>query len=91
LSGIDYEVEYNNRARVPEHPAVMAGWVRDASAYRESHPPRSIPYGAGGRNVIDFFEGDGNIVKTDDGFARSRSRLCFLFQYAAKGGHAIYL
>ena len=59
MSGIDYEAEYNNRARVPEHPAVMAGWVRDAFAYRESHPPRSIPYGPGARNTIDFFEGDG--------------------------------
>jgi len=60
LAGIDYEAEYNNRARVPEHPAVMAGWVRDAAAYRESHPPRFIPYGTGARNVIDFFDGDGN-------------------------------
>ena len=59
MPGIDYEAEYNNRARVPEHPAVMAGWARDASAYRESHPPRSIPYGKGARNTIDFFEGDG--------------------------------
>ena len=32
---IDYEVEYNNRARVPEHPAILAGWTRDAEAYRE--------------------------------------------------------
>ena len=58
MSGIDYEAEYNNRARVPEHPAVMAGWARDASAYRESHPPRSIQYGKGARHAIDFFEGD---------------------------------
>ena len=26
-AGIDYEVEYNNRARVPENPALMAGWA----------------------------------------------------------------
>ena len=58
MSGTDYEAEYNNRARVPEHPALMAGWARDAAAYRESRPPRSIPYGAGGRNAIDFFEGE---------------------------------
>jgi arylformamidase len=54
---IDYEVEYNNRARVPEHPSLMAGWVRDAAAYRERHTPRSIPYGTGARNTIDFFAG----------------------------------
>ena len=23
---IDYEVEYNNRARVPEHPAIFVRW-----------------------------------------------------------------
>jgi arylformamidase len=58
LAGIDHEAEYNNRARVPEHPAVMAGWVRDAAAWRESHPPRSIRYGPRARNVIDFFAGE---------------------------------
>jgi arylformamidase len=55
---VDYEVEYNNRARVPENPSIMAGWARDAAAYRAQHPPRSIPYGAGARNTIDFFPGD---------------------------------
>jgi arylformamidase len=54
---IDYEVEYNNRARVPEHPSLITGWVRDAAAYRERHAPRSIPYGPGARNTIDFFAG----------------------------------
>ena len=34
---VDYEVEYNNRARVPENPALMTGWARDAKAYREAH------------------------------------------------------
>jgi arylformamidase len=56
---IDYEVEYNNRARVPEHPALIADWVRDAAAYRERHPPRSISYGPGARHTIDVFAGDG--------------------------------
>jgi arylformamidase len=60
VAGIDYEVEYNNRARVPENPALMAGWVKDAAAYRARHAPRSISYGPGARHVIDFFPGDGN-------------------------------
>jgi arylformamidase len=61
---VDYEVEYNNRARVPENPSIMAGWAVDAAAYRERHAPRSIPYGAGARNTIDFFPGknEGPIV-----------------------------
>ena len=55
---VDYEVEYNNRARVPENPSIMAGWARDAAAWRERHAPRVIPYGPGARNIIDFFPGD---------------------------------
>jgi arylformamidase len=57
-AGVDYEVEYNNRARVPENPSLIAGWARDAAAYRERHAPRSIPYGTGARNRIDFFPSD---------------------------------
>lgn len=59
MAGIDYEVEYNNRARVPENPAIMAGWARDAAAYRAEHAPRRIAYGPGARNTIDLFSGDG--------------------------------
>jgi arylformamidase len=61
VADIDYEVEYNNRARVPEHPALMAGWARDAATYRELHAPRVIRYGAGERHSIDYFGG------TDEG------------------------
>jgi arylformamidase len=54
---IDYEAEYNNRARVPEHPSLIAGWARDAQAYRESQRNRfhTISYGPGARNTIDVF------------------------------------
>jgi arylformamidase len=58
-AGVDYEVEYNNRARVPENPALITGWARDAAAYRQRHAPRSIPYGTGARHVIDLFPADG--------------------------------
>lgn len=54
---VDYEVEYNNRARVPEHPAIIAGWASDAAAWRERHAPRALRYGPGARNRIDFFPG----------------------------------
>jgi arylformamidase len=56
---VDYEAEYNNRARVPEYPAIFAGWAKDAAAYRERHAPRAVAYGPGTRNTIDFFPGDG--------------------------------
>jgi arylformamidase len=59
VAGIDYEIEYNNRARVPENPALMAGWADDAASHRQTHAPRVIRYGSGPRQSIDFFAGDG--------------------------------
>lgn len=53
---LDLEAEYNNRARVPEHPAIIAGWAKDAAAYREARPPRIVRYGDGERHVFDLFE-----------------------------------
>lgn len=56
---VDYEAEYNNRARVPGHPADIAGWARDAQAYRAAHPGwRVMHYGAGARHTIDFFSAE---------------------------------
>lgn len=53
---IDLEAEYNNRARVPDHPAHIAGWHRDAAAYRASATCElDLSYGPGERNRIDFF------------------------------------
>ena len=34
MAAIDYEAEYNNRARVPEHPEIFARWTRDAEFFR---------------------------------------------------------
>ena len=31
------EAEYDNRAKVPEHPAIMRGWQRDAAAFRAEY------------------------------------------------------
>ena len=55
VANTDYEIEYNNRGRIPEHPALMAGWAKDAATYREQHPPRMIRYGPGERHTIDYF------------------------------------
>lgn len=53
---IDLEREYNNRARVPDHPAVMAMWRETAGAARAAHPPTEIAYGSGEREVMDLFD-----------------------------------
>ncbi|MDO9586714.1 MAG: alpha/beta hydrolase [Brevundimonas sp.] len=54
--GIDLESEYNNRARVPDHPAVMQRWRETAAAARAARPPLEIAYGPGPREVMDLFE-----------------------------------
>jgi len=57
------DAEYDNRARVPEHPAIMDGWAADAAGYRAERPPLVLPYGAGEREKIDLFEaGPGPVV-----------------------------
>src|SRR5688572_28497624 len=57
MTAIDLEAEYNNRARVPEHPGIIAGWKKDAAAYRASHPHSEIgvSYGNSPRQTIDLF------------------------------------
>jgi arylformamidase len=56
---VDYEAEYNNRARVPEHPALIAGWAADAAAYRDAAGGEfGVPYGPSERMKLDLF-GDG--------------------------------
>jgi arylformamidase len=54
---IDYEKEYDNRARVPEHPEIFARWARDAAAYRQSAAEAEcgVAYGSSPRQTIDLF------------------------------------
>lgn len=56
MSTIDYEAEYNNRRRVPEHPDILERWEMLSSAYRlASQPKLDLPYGPGPRHRYDFF------------------------------------
>lgn len=53
---IDLEAEYNNRARVPDHEEIIAGWASDAAAYRQSAGcGPGISYGDHERQKLDFF------------------------------------
>jgi arylformamidase len=57
---INYEAEYNNRARVPEHPAIFARWAREAEDYRaeamkERRAELGLSYGSTPRQFIDLF------------------------------------
>jgi arylformamidase len=54
---IDYEKEYDNRARVPEHVDIFARWHREAEAYRAAarDAELGISYGSSPRQTIDLF------------------------------------
>lgn len=92
MSGVDYEAEYNNRARVPEHPGIIEGWALDAAAYREAAGPRftTLPYGAGERQAMDLFEpdrpGGGTAVFVHGGYWQALDRS--FFSHLARGLNA---
>ncbi len=54
---IDYENEYDNRGRVPEHPEIFARWQREAAAYRKAaiDAEFGLAYGPSARQIIDLF------------------------------------
>jgi arylformamidase len=58
---IDYEAQYNNRRLVPETPEILAGWAREAAAYRDEAGARfeTRPYGATERQRTDVFRPEG--------------------------------
>jgi arylformamidase len=60
---IDYEKEYDNRGRVPEHPQIFERWERDAAAYRAASPGAELglKYGPAPRQTIDILP-----AKNDD-------------------------
>ena len=56
---INYEKEYDNRARVPEHPQIFARWATDAESYRASLSSPlldRVNYGPTTREMIDLFD-----------------------------------
>ncbi|MGZ5835726.1 MAG: alpha/beta hydrolase [Xanthobacteraceae bacterium] len=57
---VNYEVEYDNRGRVPEHPAILARMAEDAKAYRASalaatRAELDVIYGSSPRQIVDIF------------------------------------
>ncbi len=57
---VDYEAEYNNRARVPEHPEIFARWIREAEDYRAEtlkagRAELGLSYGDTPRQLVDLF------------------------------------
>jgi arylformamidase len=60
MAAIDYEAEYNNRARVPEHEEIFARWTREAEDYRAEtlkldRSQLGLAYGTTPRQTMDVF------------------------------------
>ena len=65
VAAIDYEVEYNNRARVPEHPEIFARWTYEAELYRaemlkNGRAELGLTYGSTPRQTVDLFLAQGH-------------------------------
>ncbi|WP_048860786.1 alpha/beta hydrolase, partial [Acidisphaera rubrifaciens] len=62
MTPIDYEAEYNNRAKVPEHPAIIAQWAADSAAFRAAQPGAALDlaYGPSARQRLDLFRPAGS-------------------------------
>jgi arylformamidase len=61
MSHVDLEREYNNRLRVPDHPAIGARWQAASAVYRKvARAELDIAYGPHERHRYDLFHaGDG--------------------------------
>jgi arylformamidase len=60
MAAIDYEAEYNNRARVPEHAEIFARWAREGEDFRIERLKTNcaelgLAYGDTPRQFIDLF------------------------------------
>jgi arylformamidase len=51
-----FDTQYNNRARVPEHPQILEGWASASALTREkSVCDLDVPYGSGAGETLDIF------------------------------------
>jgi arylformamidase len=58
MNAVNFEAEYNNRERVPEHVGIMQRWAAESAAVRGSlKVDLDLPYGPGPRHRYDLFHG----------------------------------
>ena len=57
MTALDFEAEYNNRTRVPEHPAIQERWRKASESYRATATADlDRTYGSGERQRYDLFK-----------------------------------
>jgi arylformamidase len=96
MPDMDYEAEYNNRARVPEHEQILLRWARDAEVYRadalkEGRAELGLAYGDTPRQSLDLFLPRGGAsaplaIFVHGGYWRSLDPS--LFSHVARGPNA---
>lgn len=95
---VDLEAEYDNRANVPEHPEIIAGWERGSTAYRRARKHRAemaLRYGPHARHTLDLFHPDGPeesgpmVVFVHGGYWRSLDPSLFSHFAAGANAHGI--
>ena len=55
-SAVDFEAAYNNRNRVPEHPAILKKWREDSAKTVDQRHPLTFEYGPGERQRLEWFD-----------------------------------
>jgi arylformamidase len=88
------EKEYDNRARVPEHPQIFARWAEAAAAYRARPGVElDLSYGPSPRQSIDVFPADGDdaplALFVHGGWWRSLSPKEFSWAAAGPNGQGV--
>jgi arylformamidase len=94
---VDLEAEYNNRARVPEHPVHLAAWARDSAAYRVACGDRAIldiAYGEHPRQRFDLFlpesgVGDAVALFLHGGYWQALGKSSFSHMAAGANAHGV--
>jgi arylformamidase len=90
MTTTDYEVEYNNRRRVPDAGVIAERWKVASAAYRETaHAELDLRYGPGDRHRYDLFSADRDaplVVYVHGGYWQSGDRK--LYSFLAEGLNA---
>ena len=77
------EAQYNNRALVPEHPAIFERWRRDSASFRDSaRCTLDVAYGSTLREKLDVFHASnprGTVIFIHGGYWRSLDKSDFSF------------
>jgi arylformamidase len=89
VAEVDYEAEYNARARVPEHPEIFARWTAEAARHRSEAPcALDLAFGDTPRQAMDIFLPGGRTMAMfiHGGWWRTLDRS--MFSHMARGLNA---